>query len=621
MRESAQIRLSQRVNRLRWQAPVLAFLLVLADQLLEHTWLGFLPAWGHFVSQMFFYGVIGSTLVWWGLTSLRRQVDETEAAQRALQQAHAALKESNHRLELLIRVNHRLAETEDEEALVDVILDLPLEVVPALGCSLIRLDEAGRPRLAAHRGALDPAVFEAWAAHLAANGEGEGCGTCAAGRVTPSVSCPLDAAGPGGGAVGRVHCLVLARGGREYGQLNVFLPDAGLPAARERTLLAAMANEISFALESQYLRSRELSTLHRLQDARRLSSLHSTLTEVLDHTVAALEVDGGALFLADPDTAALGLVAEAGRPLGSTLAFVQGLAGGARPGSTPLVIRDLAPGSVADGNLRSLLVAPLASEDRPLGSLVLWAACPDAFVRRHVQLMATMAGQVSLLVENHRLYLQAEHQVALAERTRLAREIHDGLAQTLGYLKLRSTQLVEWLAAGETGRLGEGLDEVQALLVEAYTDVREAIDGLRVKPGNGRLRDWLEQTLLEFQVLSGIEIEATALPELSLPPEVQTQLLRIVQEALSNVRKHSNASRARVECRADADWLVLCVADNGRGFDAADVPPISQHGLRSMRERAELLDADFRIISRPGAGAQVIVSLPLKKRRPEYSYV
>ena len=86
-----------------------------------------------------------------------------------------------------------------------------------------------------------------------------------------------------------------------------------------------------------------------------------------------------------------------------------------------------------------------------------------------------------------------------------------------------------------------------------------------------------------------------------------------MQEALSNIRKHSDATQASLEWNTDPDWLTLRIADNGRGFDAADVPPISQHGLRIMRERAELIDAGFQIISRSGDGTQVVIRLPVKR--------
>jgi two-component system nitrate/nitrite sensor histidine kinase NarX len=155
------------------------------------------------------------------------------------------------------------------------------------------------------------------------------------------------------------------------------------------------------------------------------------------------------------------------------------------------------------------------------------------------------------------------------------------------------------------------------LLTAAYTDMREAIDGLHLKPGSGQVDEWLRQVASEFESLSGIQIEVNAPTELPLPPEVGTQLLRIVQEALSNIRKHSQANQARLDMQADANGLILRIADDGRGFEATEVPPIAHHGLRSMRERAELLDADFQIISRPGAGTQLAIRLPTNRAEME----
>jgi two-component system nitrate/nitrite sensor histidine kinase NarX len=304
-------------------------------------------------------------------------------------------------------------------------------------------------------------------------------------------------------------------------------------------------------------------------------------------------------------------VSHVGLAPDTTLALVHGLVSGAQQTETPLIISDLQQEGNDEEHPRSLLIAPLCIEGQFLGSLILWAVQPDVFTRRRSRLVATMAGQMALLVENHRLYLQAEHQVALAERARLAREIHDGLAQTLGYLKLRTAQISNWLKTGAIQRASIGLDEVRSLLGEAYVDTREAIDGLRLRPGEDKLDEWLEQSLLEFQELSDICVEASAPPDLSLPPEVQIQLLRIVQEALSNIRKHANATQAQLEWQVNKLGLTLRISDNGHGFDPGDVPPVSRHGLRIMQERAELLDADFQIISRLGAGTQVVIRLPI----------
>jgi len=611
MSDHKDSKLSERINRLRWLAPVLAFLLVLTHQILEHTWLVVLPRWSHFTTQLFFYGLLGPPLVWWVLTLLWRRAKETESAQQALETTHLELTEANQRLEFLIRVNRRLAEAEDEEALIEVMLDLPQEVVPAVGCSVIRFDERGQPLPAVHRGQLEPAMLEAWSTSLSADKMRHECKHCSTHHATEVSLCPLLESLPAPLGGHEVYCLTLMRGGREYGVLNIYLSEADQLDSHSQTLLGAMATEMSLALESWHLRSRELATLYRLQQARRLSNLHSELADVLLHTAEALEVDGAVLFLTNSETAELDLVAEAGRSLGSTFSLVQGLVNGAQHTETPLIISDLQQEGNNDEQPLSLLIAPLRIEGQSLGSLILWAVTSDIFTRRRTQLVATVAGQMALLVENHRLYSQAEHQVTLAERARLAREIHDGLAQTIGYLKLRTAQIASWLATGATQQASTGLDEVRGLLGEAYVDAREAIDGLRLKPGEERLDQWLEQSLLEFQELSAIHVEAGPPPNLPLPPEVQIQLLRIVQEALSNIRKHSQATCVQVEWQVNEHWLTLRISDNGHGFDPDDVPPISRHGLRIMCERAELLDAGFQIVSRPGEGTQVVIRLPL----------
>jgi signal transduction histidine kinase len=215
-----------------------------------------------------------------------------------------------------------------------------------------------------------------------------------------------------------------------------------------------------------------------------------------------------------------------------------------------------------------------------------------------------------LLVHNHRLYQQAELRAGLAERARLAREIHDGLAQTLGYLKLKVNQVQVWLAAGTSERAADGLAEVKQRLADAYIDAREAIDGLRLEGSDGSLEAWLTQIYQDFEALSRLRIQATAAPDLRLSPEVQSQLLRILQEALANVRKHAAASTVQVSWSMNAHWLVLAVIDDGIGFDPQEVAPIHRHGLQIMRERAELLGAELQLQSRPAQGTRLTVRLP-----------
>jgi two-component system nitrate/nitrite sensor histidine kinase NarX len=200
----------------------------------------------------------------------------------------------------------------------------------------------------------------------------------------------------------------------------------------------------------------------------------------------------------------------------------------------------------------------------------------------------------------------------IRERTRLAREIHDGLAQTLGFLKLKIAQMKNYIADGEIDLMRQTADTCYDVLAEAYQDARTAIDGLRVTPSEGGLGGWLSQTLREFEEISGIRSTlCEPVAAVVLQPEVHAQLIRIVQEALNNVRKHSGASSVQVSCVELSGDLVLEIYDDGHGFRLEDIPSPYQHGLRGMRERAELIGADFQLIGLPDQGTTVRLCLPL----------
>lgn len=212
-----------------------------------------------------------------------------------------------------------------------------------------------------------------------------------------------------------------------------------------------------------------------------------------------------------------------------------------------------------------------------------------------------------------------EYKVVMEERARLAREIHDGLAQTLGYLKLQIAQMQGYLEKGDLELLNKALHRSYNALAAAYQDAREAIDALRLSPEGdheSRIQDWIMKIVEDFEgseTFRPIEVIVKDMNvQTQLPVEVHAQLIRVVQEAMSNIRKHAGARHVWISCREVEKELLIEIRDDGKGFDVEDVPAPSQHGLRGMRERAELIGADFQIISQPGHGTLVRLSLPLK---------
>ena len=168
------------------------------------------------------------------------------------------------------------------------------------------------------------------------------------------------------------------------------------------------------------------------------------------------------------------------------------------------------------------------------------------------------------------------------------------------------------LAAEDTDRLQESLATTYEVLSDAYVDVRQAIDGLRISPNGEGLSAWLQETSIEFEENSGLPVKLSEIPaDVNLPPEVQVQLIRIVQEALSNVRKHACATQAWITCRKVRGDFVIEIRDDGCGFSPDEIPGVSKYGLQGMRERSELIGADFQVFSKPGEGTTVSIRIPI----------
>jgi len=221
---------------------------------------------------------------------------------------------------------------------------------------------------------------------------------------------------------------------------------------------------------------------------------------------------------------------------------------------------------------------------------------------------------LSLESGNEELLGQLEYKAVLEERTRLAREIHDGLAQTLAFLKLEAARLQTYVSKGELETVTRALQACHQTLSEAYLDARQAIDNLRQVPDKA-LGDWLQTTAADFSALTGMTVDVSNVClEDVFPPNVKAQLIRIVQEALNNVRKHAQSCTVMISAFERDGEAILEVRDNGRGFSPEETRPASQYGLRSMRERAESIYADFQIASAPGAGTTVRLQIPIREK-------
>ena len=260
-------------------------------------------------------------------------------------------------------------------------------------------------------------------------------------------------------------------------------------------------------------------------------------------------------------------------------------------------------------------------------SQVLFAIHPSAFsslvsagdvlrVAFYGTLLATLAVEVrgdirALRTANTELTRLRDADVARAtaeERAHLAREIHDGMSQELWFAKLKQGRLLALPAvAGDARELAE---EVAGAIESALAEARQAILALRPAEGSS-FTEAVERYVHDFSDRFGIPAEADCDPGAeALPARAQAELLRIVHEALANVRKHADASLVRVVIAATGDELRMTVTDNGRGFASDEASP-SGYGLSSMRQRAAIIGATLSVDSQPQDGTKVVVQLPL----------
>lgn len=218
------------------------------------------------------------------------------------------------------------------------------------------------------------------------------------------------------------------------------------------------------------------------------------------------------------------------------------------------------------------------------------------------------------LAEERDRELQAQRD-RLEERTQLANELHDSLAQTLASLKFQIRVLDDTLRQDSERAIWHEMERIESSIDEANVELRELIAHFRAPVSQHGLVSGIRRLLSRLRKEAGIEVVLQNQGvEPQVPAEVETQLLRIVQEALANVRKHSAAHMVRVLLSQDARGRCrIIIEDDGEGMSGEDAPGIENHhfGLSIMRERAASINAELVIESEPGDGTRVAIELDL----------
>ena len=371
-------------------------------------------------------------------------------------------------------------------------------------------------------------------------------------------------------------------------------------------------------------RNRELAILrHIAETLNRASDIQVALDDTLRSVVELLELQTAWVFLLD----------EAGKLY---LAAFQALPPALAPGSRPwagscncnslfysgelqraINIVQCSRLAEAEGDRRGLefhASIPLRSEDRMIGILNVASPGSDRFTPDVLELLGAVGYQLGTAIERARLARQAVRMAALEERNRIAREIHDTVAQGLTAITLH-LEAAEALGSRNPDQAQRNVRQALALARTNLEEVRRSVLDLRAAPLEGHtLPEALALLLQGFTEETAIATSLAADPAIGrLPTAVETGLYRIVQEALSNVRKHAAATRVTVRLSQTAHELRLQIEDNGAGFDLQAVQrrSASGFGLKGMSERAHLLGGRLEVRCAPGAATQIEAVIPV----------
>ena len=270
-------------------------------------------------------------------------------------------------------------------------------------------------------------------------------------------------------------------------------------------------------------------------------------------------------------------------------------------------------GHCREAGFETVVSIPVRLKEHLIGEVDLFFHARYDLTAAERSLLEALTAHLASAIENLRLNALELEAAVSQERTFLARELHDSIAQSLAFMKIQVQLMRDAMASGEAARMQQVIGEIDVGVRECYGDVRELLVHFRTRANTEDIEPALQTTLRKLEHQSGLVTHFNVTGQgLPLPPDVQIQVLHIVQEALSNVRKHAGARRVWLDVAKQPQWQIE-VRDDGAGFDMANGPPDETHvGLRIMSERAERIGATLEVLSTPGRGTSVVLTMPLR---------
>jgi signal transduction histidine kinase len=271
--------------------------------------------------------------------------------------------------------------------------------------------------------------------------------------------------------------------------------------------------------------------------------------------------------------------------------------------------------SMNDRESAILVAIPLSSEARPIGVLVVAEIWPTIIGQDEEKVLLKLAAATSVALSNALILEQAKYVAALEERAKLSQEFHDQLAQDLVYLKLQVHTAQNKASHEVATETSAALKELACALEGTYAQVRNGIFDLRrpISSTDGfveSLKEYLKEFGDRYDIEGMLEIDSDWHPD--WPPETEVQVVRIIQEALNNVRQHAGPCQVRIRLDGGSQCKQINIVDNGTGFDLAAMKHKGNDhfGLAIMQDRASSFDGHVDLTSSIGVGTTLTIRIP-----------
>jgi two-component system, NarL family, nitrate/nitrite sensor histidine kinase NarX len=558
--------------------------------------------------------LIAAALVTWALeTWLRFLLSQfgTGKKEKEFPSEKVGSQESN----LLLSATQALLSAHSQKEVIEIVMRSGVALLSADGASFLGFEEWSSPPQIDTYGVAPHLTEGKWSGRLLSPASRQTCRSCSIRES--GEECELFE-----GVIvppSRVMCQPLFDGQREIGVINFHFNTPVVITVEQKNILNGLANNGSVVLSA--IRKRDLETIayRDVQFSPSDKTLNEKLTDLCNGIKDALEIESVVLwFMGDEagDQCSSNIYFDAGSSLKKnnwTIDLIQKFRSIANESSDNFA-QDFNPPELNGKRIFTFAYPFLWQQSKLTGLIILVNEKPIELSFQQLKLLKIVTKESSLFIKTLNEMDRLELKAVGEERIRLAREIHDGLAQTLAYLKFQSAQMLTQLSSGKFDKLESSLSANYQTISEAYQDARYAIDNLRSMP-DGDINKWLLAQASNFTEVTGIPVDAAGLfIDAEIPLLAQVQLVRIVQEAFSNIRKHANASKVVLSGSESADEIVIEITDNGTGFEPDMVEDASKYGLVGMRERMDLIGGEFQIISKIGEGTRVRLAI-LKKVR------